>query len=133
MLNLLSAPTGVIRFPIDQNLQKGDVVQLLENNGQISLSKSNGIAPLGILSKKVRVLNKKTRAVKRLVGEVVFCRCILQTDNYDAQQKYKLGDKLFINKDGKFTSDQPSSEYPYIGWVSACPTVDNSFLQLMWL
>lgn len=133
MLSLLSVPTTVLRFPIDQSLKKGDVVQLFNENGSIYLKKSDGQAPIGILNRKIRIVNKKNRTVKRRIGEVVFSRCILQTDNYDPQQSYQLGYKLFIDQDGRFTTKQPSNTSPSIGWITNCPTADNQLLQLMWL
>lgn len=132
MLKVITDFVNAVQFPVAQSVKKGDVVQLTVENNSIYLIKSDGTAPLGFLTRKVKVIDKKSKAIKRYIGEVRHGRSIWETDNFDVQQRYPVNANLYINQNGVFTPTRPTENHPAIGMVLFPPTADNLALQLIW-
>ena len=132
MLKVITDFVNAVQFPVAQNVKKGDIVQLTVENNSVCLVKSNGLAPLGFLTKKVKVVSKKTKAIKRYVGEVRHGRSIWETDNFDVQQRYPINANLYIDQNGAFTTTRTTDQHPAVGMVLYPPSADNSTLQLIW-
>jgi hypothetical protein len=64
---------------------------------------------------------------------VWFQRGIYQTDMYETNQRYPINQILFSSENGKFTSSQPSDDYPGIAIVTGPPSAAYSTLELMLL
>jgi hypothetical protein len=64
---------------------------------------------------------------------VWFQRIIAETDQFDTTQRYPLNANLFINEEGKFTTRQPSEEYPGIGIITGPPNSIMGSLQFILL
>lgn len=123
------------KFIIPSCLKKGDVVQLatidnVDNN--VYFAKSNGLSPFGVLLRKIRVIDKKTRVTKHHVGEIVFQRCLIETHNYDTNQRYPINANLYIDIEGRFSTKQSYVNSPVVGMVTGYPSAYDSSLQLVW-
>lgn len=64
---------------------------------------------------------------------VWFQRGIFQTDMYETNQRYPLNSLLFISETGRFTTSQPSDDYPGVAMVTGPPTAAFGTLELLWL
>ncbi len=62
-----------------------------------------------------------------------FQRMIAQTDMYETNQRYALGDNLFVSESGFLTSRQASQTHPGIAIVTGPPTATFTSLEFMWL
>lgn len=132
LLTNVPSNANIGKFDLSPNLKNGDVIQLTVKDNSVCLVKSNGVSPFGILLKKVRVVDKKTKTVKRSIGKVAFSRCLIETDNYDVSQRYPINANLFINQHGQFTTFRLTENHQAIGIVTNCPTANNSSIQLLW-
>lgn len=132
MLKVITDFVNAVQFPAAQNVKKGDVIQLTVENNAVCLIKSDGTAPLGFLTKKIKIVDKKTRAIKRYVGEVRHGRSIWETDNFDVRQRYPINANLYIDQNGMFTTVRSTEQHPAVGMVLCPPTAESSALQLIW-
>lgn len=132
MIKVVTDIVNAVQFPVAPNVKKGDVVQLTVESNSVCLVKSDGTAPLGFLTRRIKVVGKKTKAIKRYVGEVRHGRSVWETDNFDVRQRYPVNANLYINQDGAFTTVRPTETHPAVAMVLYPPTADNSTLQLIW-
>lgn len=64
---------------------------------------------------------------------VWFQRFIGQTNQYDTTQRYPINANLFVNEEGKFTTQQPSQYHPGVAIVSGSPSSVFDGLEFVWL
>ena len=64
---------------------------------------------------------------------VWFQRMIFQTDQYETNQRYALGDNVFVQEEGLLTSRQVSAIHPGVGLVTGPPTSPFTMLEVLWL
>lgn len=132
MLKFTTGYVGSLEFePLDK-LKIGDIAQLDVIGNKVVAIKSNGLCPFGVVVKKIKVLNKKSRTIKRHAVRVIFHRVALKTDNYDVFQKYPVNANLFVNEDGKFTTKLPSPNHPAVGSVIEPLTDTDNLLHVFW-
>ena len=115
----------------ENKIKIGDIGQLTVKNNTVILTKSDGKSPLGIILKKVKIVDKKTRIIKRHAAKLLFSRCELETNNFDSKVRYPVNAPLFVNENGQFTTTQIESR-PAVGMVIHSPTAINQQLQLIW-
>lgn len=63
---------------------------------------------------------------------VWFQRGIFQTDQYDTTQRYAVNATLFVNAEGKFTTQQISPNHPGVAMVTGPPSGIDNTLELIW-
>lgn len=63
---------------------------------------------------------------------VWFQRGIFETDQYDTTQKYAVNATLFVNAEGKLTTQQTSPNIPGVAMVTGPPTGINETLEFLW-
>jgi hypothetical protein len=63
---------------------------------------------------------------------VWYNRMFVQVDIFETNQQYPVRANLYCSEQGMFTTRRPSPIHPAIGIVSAPPTPQNPFLELMW-
>lgn len=59
-------------------------------------------------------------------------RGIFQTDQYDTTQRYAVNATLFVNAEGKFTTQQLSPNHPGVAMVTGPPSGIDETLELIW-
>ena len=64
---------------------------------------------------------------------VWFQRGVYQTDMYETSQRYALNSILFVSENGRFTTSQPTDDYPGVAIVTGPPTGIYGTLELLWL
>jgi hypothetical protein len=64
---------------------------------------------------------------------VWFQRAIMQTDQFETNQRYPINANLFVNEEGKLTTRQPSAEHPGVAIVTGTPTSVFSSVEFLWL
>lgn len=64
-----------------------------------------------------------------------FHRGIYETDQFDTTQHYPINCTLFVNKDGKLTSKQPTSQHPGVAMLTGPPTAlaSTATIEFLWL
>ena len=62
-----------------------------------------------------------------------FGRGIYQTDIFETAVPYALNATLFVSENGKFTTEQSSTDKPGVGMVIIPPSGHNSVLEFLWL
>lgn len=62
-----------------------------------------------------------------------FQKGVYQTDMYETNQRYKLNSILFVSENGKFTTSQPSADYPGVAMVTGPPTAIFGTIEFLWL
>jgi len=63
---------------------------------------------------------------------VWFQRGLFQTDQYDTTQRYAVNATLFVNAEGKFTTQQLSPGHPGVAMVTGPPSGIDTTLELLW-
>lgn len=61
-----------------------------------------------------------------------FQRGIFETDQFDTTQRYAVNATLFVNAEGKFTTEQAGPNLPGVAMVTGPPTGLNPTLELLW-
>lgn len=134
--NILKIISGnmanMVQFKIDPNRQikVGQIAQLSTDGNQIMAVASDGTAPMGLVIKKVKVKNKKTGSISHRV-KICVSKVLIETDNYETDQKYPINANVFLSKDGKYSTKQELHNHAVVGMVTMPPTASNSMLQLM--
>lgn len=62
-----------------------------------------------------------------------FQKFIGETDQYDTTQRYPINANLYINHEGKFTTNRPSENHPGCAITTGTPTSILGSLQFLWL
>jgi len=60
-------------------------------------------------------------------------RGIYATDQFDTTQKYPLNAALFVNEEGKLTTQQATPNHPAVAMVLGPPSALTASLEFMWL
>jgi hypothetical protein len=64
---------------------------------------------------------------------VWFQRGIFATDQFDSLQRYPLNATLFVNSEGKLTTNQATADHPGMAIVTGPPSAIEGSLEFMWL
>ena len=64
---------------------------------------------------------------------VWFQRAIMQTDQFETNQRYPINASLFVSEEGKLTTRQPSPDHPGVALVTGTPTSVFSSVEFLWL
>ena len=62
-----------------------------------------------------------------------FQRGIFSTDQFDTLQRYPLSAILFVNEEGKLSTQQLTAEHPGVAMVTGPPSAMINTLEFMWL
>ena len=62
-----------------------------------------------------------------------YSRGLFETDQYDTKQRYAVNATLFVNEEGKLTTQQISSSHPGIAMVTGPPSGIVETLEFLWL
>jgi hypothetical protein len=64
---------------------------------------------------------------------VWFQRAIMQTDQFETNQRYPVNASLFVSEEGKLTTRQPTLEHPGVAIVTGTPTSVFGSLEFLWI
>lgn len=62
-----------------------------------------------------------------------FQRMLIQTDQFEANQRYPVNANLFVSESGLFTTRQPTPYHPSVAMVTGSPTPTFNSLELLYL
>jgi len=132
MLKILSGnANSYMNFKINKpsKLRVGQIARLSTTNNNVVAVQSNGIAPLGLVVKKIRI-KKKSGEISHAV-KICISNILIETDNFDPKQSYPVNATLYLSEDNKYTTRRDNYTSPCIGLVTMPPSVNNPHLQLM--
>lgn len=101
-------------------LAPGTVCQLLDG----ICGKSDGSRPFGIVQK----VSRKTGLVF-----VWFETMIFRSSEYELEDNFDLGDKLFCSKNGKLTNVRPNEESLILGHCTRTPSTIIKYIEVDWI
>lgn len=120
---ILNPINGVLTLPADSILN-------YDNNGD---GKNDSVKAICNYVYEVPSLAGDDTTIGSNRITIWFQRAIFATDQYDTLQRYPLNATLFVNEQGKLTTQQLTANHPGIGIVLGPPNNFINTLEFLWL
>ncbi len=122
-IRIFAAPEAVFK--------PGVVGQFSELNGNIVCTLSDGSKPIGIVDDSK---SKESWFNPKSIVRIWTQRMVFRTDQFDKEVEYRIGDPLYVNKNGILTSRKPAIEdYQFVARVITPPAANKPFFEALWL
>jgi hypothetical protein len=121
-----------MRFPVKPGikLMPGDVVKLIDYQGDMVADKCDGYNPLGLLGNKCvgdDIINYSKSA------QIYPQRMIADVGRFDRRNKIGIGSSLYCSKKGVLSSKQPYAGAMVLAKVITPANEEKSHMQILWL
>lgn len=121
-----------VRFPIKPGVRlvPGQIVMLTDYQGDLVLDICQGYNPLGILGNRCwggSTLNFTKK------GNVYLQRMIADVSKFDRENNIEIGDSLYCNDSGVFTSSRPFFDSLVLAKVISPGNNKKKHMQILWL
>jgi hypothetical protein len=121
-----------IRFPINpgSRLVPGNVVSVLDYNGNLVIDLCDGYKPLGLVGN--RCWGGYQLSFQR-TAKVYPQRMIADVAKFDRQSKIEAGASLYCNQRGVLTADPPHEWSIVLAKVISPASDEKNYMQILWL